>query len=69
MFFQITKKNFNKRFKDLEIKNNDDKILLEKYLLFIGNSDFSESIFTLADMWNEFLIPLNDDEYKRKLKF
>ena len=42
--------NYNKRFKDIEIKNNDDKILLECYLLFIGNT--SESVYTLENMWN-----------------
>ena len=59
--------NYNKRFKDLEIKNNDDKILFEYYLLFIGNIDFSESVYTLANIWNEFFIPLTNDEIQEKI--
>ena len=66
-FLNEIEENYNKRFKDLEIKNNDDKILFEYYLLFIGNTDFSETIYTLSDMWNEFFAPLNDDEIQKKI--
>ena len=66
-FLNEIEENYNKRFKDLEIKNNDDKILFEYYLLFIGNTDFSETIYTLSDMWNEFFSPLNDDEIQEKI--
>ena len=37
------------------------------YLLFIGNIDFSEIVYTLANMWNEFFIPLTDDEIQEKI--
>ena len=69
IFLQSIENNYKKRFKDLELKDHDDKILFEYFLLFIGNSDFSENIFNLINMWNEFLIPLNDEEIKMKLNY
>ena len=66
-FLLLIQNNYNERFKDLDLKDNDDKILFEYFLLFLGNSDFSENVTTLADMWNEFLIPLKDKEIEDKI--
>ena len=67
MFLRLIENNYNERFKDLDLNDNDDKILFEYFLLFIGNSDFSENVLTLSDMWNEFLIPLKDKELQDKI--
>ena len=67
LFLKLIENNYNKRFKNLELKDNNDKILFEYYLLFLGNTDFSENVFNLAKMWNEFLIPLDDNEIQNKI--
>ena len=67
IFLHLTENNYNKRFKNLDLKDKEDKMLFEYYLLFLGNSKFNEDIYTLAKMWNEFLIPLDDEEIQNKI--
>ena len=67
LFLKLIEKNYNKKFKDLELKDNNDIILFEYYLLFLGNFDFNENILNIADMWNEFLNPLDDIEIEEKI--
>ena len=67
IFLYLTENNYNKRFENLDLKDKEDKMLFEYYLLFLGNSKFNEDIYNLANMWNEFLIPLDNEEIQNKI--
>ena len=48
---------FKERFKNLELKNMDDKLLFEDYIYFLGNYNFEN--YEYVPLWMETFVPLN----------
>ena len=58
--------NFNKRFKDLQLDKDEDKLLFEKYMHFLSTYKFKKNIYT--SFWNATFVPLSLGEKKDIIK-
>lgn len=63
-FLKTTEKNFDKRFKKIELKTMDDHLLFEDYMQFLSTYRFEEFSLDLVHLWNETFVPLNIKEKK-----
>ena len=58
-FLNLVDVNFNKKFNNLELKNIDEKLLFEQYILFLSSYNFNDMEKNIKDIWNETFVPLN----------
>ena len=72
-FLNKVDKNFNQRFKNLELDNKDDQILFEHYIHFLATYKFDK--YEYVSLWNSTFVPLSLEEKKEiinvnfKIKF
>ena len=72
-FLNDVDKNFNQRFKNLELDNKDDQTLFEDYIHFLATYKFDN--FDYVSLWNSTFVPLSLEEKKKiinvnfKIKF
>ena len=70
LFLIGTNKNFNIRFKNLELQTNEDKLLFEDYIQFISTYSFDyEDIDNYIKLWNETFVSLNKKEKMNILSY
>ena len=62
IFLNTIDKAFKSRFGNLELSNNEDKLLFEDYLHFISNHIFNRKEENLIYLWEETLSPLNKEQ-------
>ena len=62
IFLNVIDKDFKFRFGNLELSNNEDKILFEDYLHFIGNHIFSRKQEFLIYLWEETFSLLSKEQ-------
>ena len=64
-FLNKINKNFSLRFKNFELEKDEDKLLFEEYIQFLGSYDFSTDLLNITHIWNETFVPLTQ---KQKIK-
>lgn len=62
-FLNAVDKNFNIRFKNLELDNNDDQILFEDYIHFLATYKFDKCDY--ISLWNSTFVPLSLENKKK----
>lgn len=63
-FLKLVDDNFIKKFNNLELKNIDEKLLFEQYILFLSSYNFNHIEKNSYDIWNETFVPLNKSQKK-----